>query len=136
MSSVILKACEMLAVRSFETSAGLMFHEAGISGPKMLAIDIEQGDQFMQEHRQYDFQNYGHAEYKVSIRSDKVFNNEHGAMQTFCTECGYDQFEVLTVIRREALLFVGGITSIKPLSKDHLSTCLCCGRKIHVEIHS
>jgi hypothetical protein len=129
----ILKALEMLAQRQFEHSNGLMFSETPLAGPKMTVLDGEMGELFIQHNRQYTFIRAGDV-FQVKLCEGTVFNNEHAQDQVFCSECGYDQFEVMTVIRREALVFKQSIATLNMLSRDHLSTCLCCGRKIHVEV--
>ena len=129
----ILKALEMAAQRQFSNSNGLMFSETPLSGVKMTVLDSEMGELFIQANRQYTFVRSEH-DFQVKLCEGTVFNNEHAQDQVFCSECGYDEFEVMTVIRREAFLFKQSIVSVKLLARDHLATCRCCGRKIFVEV--
>lgn len=126
----ILKALEMAAQRQFSNSNGLMF-----SGdpPMLTVLDSEMGELFMQANRQYTFTPVGDS-YQVKLCEGTVFNNEQAADQVFCSDCGYDEVEVMTVLRREAFLFKQSIVSVKMLSRDHLATCRCCGKKTIVEV--
>jgi hypothetical protein len=131
----IIKACELLAQRQFENSNGIMFTDNIISGPKLTPLDTEMAVLFMQNNHQYSFTPSG-SDFKIELAKACVFQNERGENQLYCESCGYDQFEVMTVLRRECTLWECGITAIKNLSKDHLTTCLCCGRKVHMEFSS
>lgn len=131
----IVKACELLAQRQFENSNGIMFTDNMISGPKLTPLDTEMAALFMRNNPQYVFSPYA-SDFQIKVAKTCVFQNERGENQLYCESCGYDQFEIMTVLRREGTLWEGGITTIKNLSKDHLTTCLCCGRKVHMEFSS
>lgn len=129
--SAITEACEKLATRQLSSSSGLMFTDSPLHGPKITPLDQRSMELFIECNPQYELFPHGEDFLIKSIRP-MVFDNENGAQKRYCECCGYDTFEVLTVIRREAAVYEDHFTSEKPLSKDHLTTCLSCGRKVHI----